>query len=167
MRTHGSADQLERRRRKAVALLDEEFSIAEVARRVGAAERSVRHWRQVYEQRGKGGLAAKPHPGKPCKLSARQREGLRKRLLNGARTEGFETDLWTCPRVLEVIRRRYGVEYHVDALPYVLKSLGFTCQKPQLKAVERDEAAIATWVVKDWPRIKKSRSARRSADIRR
>ncbi len=88
---------------------------------------------------------------------ALQRNGLRNWLLKGARSEGFDTDLWTCPRVKEVIRRRYGVEYHVDALPYVLKSLGFTCQKPQLKAAERDEAAVATWIARDWPRIKKSR----------
>lgn len=167
MRTHGSAEQLEQRRREAVALLDQGLSVAEVAKRVHAAQRSVRHWRQVTWERGEAGLAATPHPGKPSKLSARQREGLRKRLLKGARSEGFETDLWTCPRVKEVIRRRYGVEYHVDALPYVLKSLGFTCQKPQLKAIERDEAAIATWIAKDWPRIKKSRKTRRPAGVRR
>jgi len=167
MRTHGSAEELERRRRKAVALLSQGLSVAEVAKRVGAAERSVRHWRRTAEEFGEAALAATPHPGKSSKLSARQREGLRKRLLTGARSEGFDSDLWTCPRVKEVIRRRYGVDYHVDALPYVLKSLGFTCQKPQLKAVERDDAAIATWIAKDWPRIKKSHTATRQARIRR
>lgn len=167
MRTHGSAEQLERRRREAVALLDQGLSVAAVAKRVRAAERSVRHWRQTAQEFGEAALAATPHPGKASKLSARQREGLRKRLLKGARSEGFDTDLWTCPRVKEVIRRRYGVEYHVDALPHVLKSLGFTCQKPQLKAVERDDAAIATWISQDWPRIKKSRTATCPARIRR
>lgn len=78
--------------------------------------------------------------------------------MNGARTEGFDSDLWTCPRVRQVILRRYGVDYHVDSLPYLLKSLGFSCQKPQLKAVERDEEAIATWIARDWPRIKKNAS---------
>ena len=167
MRTHGSAEQLERRRREAVSLLDQGLSVAVVARRVGAAERSVRHWRQTAQVGGEAALAAVPHPGKPPKLSARQREGLRKRLLKGALSEGFDTDLWTCSRVKEVIRRRYGVEYHVDALPYVLKSLGFTCQKPQLKAVERDDEAIATWIARDWPRIKKSRSEAGQARLRR
>lgn len=141
--------------------------MAEVAARLGAAERSVRHWRQIVREQGEAGLAAKPHPGKPSKLTARQRAGLRKRLLKGARAEGFDSDLWTCPRVKEVILRHYGVEYHVDALPYVLKSLGFTCQKPQLKAAERDEAAIHTWVAQDWPRIKKSGSAGGAAGIHR
>jgi transposase len=167
MRTHGSAEQLERRRREAVALLDQGLSVAVVARRVRAAERSVRHWRQTAREQGEAALAAVPHPGKPPKLSARQRDGLRKRLLKGARSEGFDTELWTCPRVKEVIRRRYGVDYHVEALPYVLKSLGFTCQKPQLQAVERDDAAIAAWVAKDWPRIKKSRPTTGQARLRR
>lgn len=167
MRTHGSAEQLERRRREAVALLEQGLSVADVAKRVRAAERSVRHWRQTARECGEAALAAVPHPGKPPKLSARQREGLRKRLLKGARSEGFDTDLWTCPRVKDVIRRRYGVEYHVEALPYVLRSLGFTCQKPQLKAVERDDAAIATWIAKDWSRIKKSRAKAGEARFRR
>ena len=174
MRTHGSAEQLERRRRKAVSPSSEGRSVAEVARRVRAAERSVRLWRQRHREAGDEALAAVPHPGKPSKLSARQKADLAKRLLRGAEAEGFEGDLWTCPRVREVIRRRYGVGYHVDALPYLLKSLGFSCQKPRLKAAERDEAAAerdeaaaAQWVRKDWPRIKKSPPAAGPSRVRR
>jgi transposase len=155
MRTQGSAEELERRRREAVRLLESGLSAGEVARQLGVAERSVRHWRQLARERGDDALAAIPHPGKPSKLTTRQRNGLRIRLLNGARAGGFDSDLWTCRRVQQLIQRRYNVVYHVEALPYVLKSLGFTCQKPQLKAVERNDEAIASWVARDWPRIKK------------
>jgi transposase len=167
MSKQGRALQRQQRRLEAVRLLEQGWSPVSIAARFGVTDRAVRNWRDRYQADGTEGLADRPRRGKACKLSARQRQGLRKRLLKGARSEGFDTDLWTCPRVKDVIRRRYGVEYHVDALPYVLKSLGFTCQKPQLKAVERDDAAIATWIAKDWPRIKKSRAPASSARIRR
>ena len=158
---------MERRRRKAVGLLSEGLSVAEVARRVRAAERSVRLWRQRHREAGDEALAAVPHPGRASKLSGRQKADLVKRLVRGAEAEGFDGDLWTCPRVKAVIARRYGVDYHVDALPYLLKALGFSCQKPRMKAAERDEAAVAQWVRKDWPRIKKSPAARGPAGVRR
>jgi transposase len=82
------------------------------------------------------------------------------RLLKGAKANGFSTDLWTCSRIAELIERRYGVRYHVDHIPRLMASLGWSCQKPEVRAVERDEQAIQTWVSKDWPRIKKRRTER-------
>jgi transposase len=64
--------------------------------------------------------------------------------------------LWTCPRVAQVIRREFGVRYHVDHIGRLLRSLGFTPQKPERRARERDESAIQRWVKQDWPRIKKT-----------
>ncbi len=68
---------------------------------------------------------------------------------------GYPTDLWTCPRIAQVIHRRFGIRYHVDYLPRLLTSLGFSCQKPERRAIERDEPAIARWMQRDWKRIKK------------
>ena len=76
-------------------------------------------------------------------------------LLDGARAAGFATDLWTCPRVRRLIKDRFGVRYHVDSLPRVLRSLGFSPQKPERRASERDEERIRHWVRHEWPRIKK------------
>jgi len=165
MNTQGRALDRQQRRQEAVQLLENGLSSTAVAAQFGVTDRTVRNWRRRYVDDGAEGLADRPRPGKACKLSPRQRENLRKRLLKGAVSEGFDTDLWTCPRIQAVILRRFGVEYHVDALPYVLKSLGFTCQKPQLRAVERDEGAITTWIAQDWPRIKKSNSAAGPARI--
>ena len=66
----------------------------------------------------------------------------------GARSQGFDTDLWTCPRVKALIEREYGVSYHVDHIVRLLRSLGFTPQKPKRRAIERDEEAIARWIRK-------------------
>jgi transposase len=161
MRPHGSAEELERRRRRAIALLKAGHRQAEVARRVDAHPTSVKRWWEAYQKNGEGGLAAKPVPGRPSKLTTRQRKLLVARLLKGARANGFPTDLWTCPRIAKVIEERYGVHYHVDSIVRLMASLGFPAQKPEKQAAERDEERIARWVAKDWTRIKKSRKAAR------
>jgi transposase len=158
MRPKGNAAELERRRRRAVALLADGYSTADVAERVGTDPRSVRRWRQAYEEGGEEALMAVPPPGRPSKLSARHRRLVVRRLLKGAKANGFTTDVWTCPRIAEVIERHYGVRYHVDHIPRLMASLGWTCQKPEKRAVERDQDAISRWVSQDWVRIKKRRT---------
>ena len=158
MRPAGTPETLERRRHKAVALLAEGWSPVEVARHVHVDRRSVRRWRAAHDRDGPRGVASRPAPGRPSKLDAKARRRLEQLLLKGARASGFPTELWTCPRVGEVIRRTFDVEYHVDHLGRLLRSLGWSPQKPERQARERDEAAIRRWVKVDWPRIKKKRS---------
>lgn len=155
MRPKGSAQQLEQRRHEAVALSDQGLSSAEVAVGLGCTARSVRRWLEAYAERGPPALDAKPHAGRPSKLTARQKRALAKRLVKGARACGFATDLWTGPRIAALIRRLWGIQYHDAAMPRFLAALGFTCQRPEKQAAERDEEAIAGWVAQDWPRIKR------------
>ncbi len=157
MRTHGSAQQLEQRRRKAIALLREGCWPQEVVRRLGVSLRSLQRWRKAVEENGPKALVAVPHPGRASFLSDEQKEDLLERLVEGPQSQGFDTDLWTCPRVKVLIERLYGVSYHVDHVSRLLHHLGFTPQKPARRAVERDEEAIENWVQKDWPRLKKRR----------
>ncbi|MGW0552152.1 winged helix-turn-helix domain-containing protein [Streptomyces altiplanensis] len=35
--------------------------------------------------------------------------------------------------------------------------LGWSLQRPERRAVERDESEIARWIAHEWPRIKKGR----------
>ena len=155
MRPEGSGKQLERRRQRAIALLKEGRAPVEVARLVGVDRRSVRRWNAAYRMEGADALAARPVPGRPWKLSARQREQLEVMLLRGAAANGFESDLWTCPRVAQVIGRRFGIGYHVDHIGRLLRSLGWTPQRPTRRALERDEEGIQRWIKRQWPRIKK------------
>ena len=159
MRPFGSPEQLERRRLKAIELLGQGQQPVEVARTIGADRRSVRRWQAVYRQEGEEALRAKPAPGRPAKLAEAELGALREMLLEGAKAQGFPTDLWTCPRVADLIRRRFGVSYHPDHIGRLLKSLGFSPQKPQRRAIERNEEEIQRWVAEDWPRIKKNGAA--------
>jgi len=129
MRPHGSPKELERRRYKAVTLLRDGHSVNHVARRVAATPKSVRQWWREYTYNGAEGLKAKPARGRPSKLTVRQKRGLRQRLMRGARSQGFATDLWTGRRVQQLIDRCYGVEYHHCHVDWMLQQLGFSPSK--------------------------------------
>jgi transposase len=155
MRPTGSPEELQRRRERAIALLEEGRAPVEVAQIVGVARRSVRRWKSAYRQRGQSALRAKPASGRPLKLNTGERRRLERVLLKGARTAGFPTDLWTCRRIGQVVREQFRVSYHRAHVGHLLRSLGWSAQRPERRAVERDEEAIRRWVKVEWPRIKK------------
>lgn len=155
MRPKGSASELERRRQRAISLLDKGHAPVDVARMLDVDRRSVRRWKAAHRKRGAKGIEARPTPGRPPKLDRGQRRRLERLLLKGARAAGYESDLWTCPRIAELIVEEFGVRYHPDHIGRLLRSLGWSPQRPQRRAAERDEARIQGWVRKAWPRIKK------------
>lgn len=156
MRPKGEAAVLEARRRRALKLLKKGLSLNEVARRLGCAPSSVMRWRDAVEREGPKGLKVRPTPGRPPKLSAPERRKLEEVLLAGPRASGYRTDLWTTARVASVIRSRFGVRYHPDHVGRLLHQLGWSAQKPERRALERDEAAIERWKTRDWARVKKT-----------
>lgn len=155
MRMKGSAEALEERRRRALDLLRKEMSLHAVARRIGCAASSVKRWRDAWRRGGKSALRVRKSPGRPAKLTASQKKRLVRLLTRGAMAQGYRTELWTTARVAEVIEREFGVAYHRDHVGRLLHGLGWSHQKPERRAAERDERAIARWKQVDWPRIKK------------
>jgi transposase len=156
MRPFGDPKTLEKRRLKAVKLLKKGLLPGEIARRLGVDRRSVHRWLLAYRKDGVDGLAPVPAPGRPPKLSLKNRQKLARMLLKGATKFGYPTDLWTSARVVDLIRRHFRVTYHANHISRLLRSLGFSPQKPQRRARERDEAAIRGWVRSEWPRVKKT-----------
>jgi len=155
MRPKGSAETLEVRRLKGGRLLLEGKSVGEVSRLTGAASSSVSRWKQDLEQGGLEALKAKPHPGRPPRLTPQRKQELEEILLKGAGAAGFPTDLWTLARVAEVIEHQFGVKYHPGHVWYILRGRGWSCQKPERRARERDEEAIREWREKRWVQVKK------------
>jgi transposase len=168
MRPSGTAEQLEKRRRQAIALLQAGTPYREVAQRVAAALSSVVRWEQAYRQDKRNGLRARPIPGRPCRLSAKQQEQLKAVLLRGAGAAGYPTELWTLRRIGDVIRKRFGVRYSPVGVWALLRhGLRWSWQKPERRALQRDEAAIAQWRQVEWPRIKKRRAPARPSRVPR
>lgn len=156
MRPKGSAEALEMRRRIGVRLLQQGKGVREVSRLIGVAPSSVCRWKKALEQSGPEALRSKPHPGRTPRLTDEQKKKLEAILLKGAKAAGFATDLWTLERVARVIAQEFGVTYHPGHVWYILRGLGWSTQKPERRARERDEEAIATWRKEGWDKVKKS-----------
>jgi transposase len=157
MRTKGTPAELEARRLRAAELLSQGKGTSEVARLVGVTTSCVSKWKKTLRKRGPEGLRAKPLLGRKPRLNGSQKRRLVAALKRGAVAAGYDSDLWTCRRVRDVIGRTMGVWYDFNHVGRILHGLGFSVQKPEARARERDEAAIARWRPRDWPRIKKTR----------
>jgi transposase len=156
MRPEGSAEELEKRRRRAVALLKEGYSQTKVAKMVGSSQGSVSRWHKLALE-GDEALELKPHPGRERFLSEDQERTLEELLGKGAKAHGWQNDLWTCPRVKSLIEKKFDVDYHVDHVRKILvQRLGWTSQKPETRARERKEDEIEHWRTVDFPRLKKT-----------
>jgi transposase len=143
MRPIGTAEELERRRRRAVELVKRGESPTKVAYFLGCGRSSVYTWLKADREDARR-LAARPHPGPTPRLSDEQIGQLEGRLLQGARAQGWPNDLWSAHRVAEVIRRRFGVTYHVEHVRKLIRRrLEWSSQRPQKKARQRNEAKIA------------------------
>jgi transposase len=107
-------------------------------------------------------LRSRGPTGPAPKLSDAQLAKVKQALLQGAKTAGFETELWTLERVGVVICQLTGVRHHPGHVWKLLRQrLGWTLQRPKPRAIERDEQQVARWVAHEWPRIKKGQSRNR------
>jgi transposase len=156
MRPRGSAKVLEHRRRRALTLLKEGLSLNGVSRRLACAASSVMRWRNAFRRRGDQAFEVRSSPGRPPKLTSLQQRRLVRLLLAGPLAQGYRTDLWTTARIAEVIQKRFAVRYHPDHVGRLMHKLGWTPQKPESRALQRDEDAVARWKRQEWPRIKKT-----------
>jgi transposase len=154
--------QMAERRAEGVRLLQEgQKSQVEIAHHLGVSEATVSKWKKILERDGPEGLRPRKASGRPSKLSDTDKQKLDEILKQGALAAGFPTEQWTQGRVKEVIESEFGVHYHRDYISRLLHTLGWSVQKPDPRAIERDEELIQAWLSKDWLRIKKSAAARR------
>ena len=156
MGPHGSPQDLEMRRGKAISLLERKLSLREIARLIGCHASSVLRWRDAWRRGGRAALKAKPVPGRPPFLSQKQKRQLVDLLLQGAMAHGYCTELWTTLRIAAVIEQRFGVKYHRNHISKLLHQLGWSHQKPERRAIERNAADIEQWKRTVRPAVKKT-----------
>lgn len=160
---------LERRRLRALRLLDQGLNQSEVARRLGVGQQSVSRWAQ---QAAQGGIEALHFPGRAGRkpqLSTEQLTQLEQLLLDGPEAHGHPTPLWTCQRVVHLIHKQFGIRYHPGHVWKILVRLGWSPQRPVGRARQRDEPAIRQWRRRTWPAAKKKpakRGARSSSSTK-
>lgn len=154
-KTERQSELLQRRRLRAGRMLRRGVAQAEVARRVSVTRTTVSQWNAQLQSGGLEALKRRPR-GRPAGLESSQRRELMQALKAGALAEGFPTDLWTLPRVGQLIERRFSRSYSESQVWRILVALGFSCQRPSGRALERNEAVIQRWKQTRWPVLKKT-----------
>lgn len=150
---------LEQRRTQAGRLFGAGERLAAVARKLHVSRQSVSRWFRQWKGGGTTALRGAGRAGRRPRLHADQLQQVDLALRQGARANGFNTDLWTLPRVSRVIEQVTGVDYHAGHVWKVLRSMGWTLQRPARRARERNDEAIRQWVAGRWPAVKKKRGA--------
>jgi transposase len=85
----------------------------------------------------------------------------------GPEAAGYRTSLWTCRRIVDLIRHHFHVVYHPDHVGRLLRACGFSPQRPQPRAKERDDRRVREWLHRDWAGVKKTPPPRRPPDLPR
>jgi len=153
MRPYGKSEQLAKRRTRALKLLESGKLVKEVAKTIGVTERSIRYWQE--EARNPKDRSNIRPPGHPSHLTAEQLKALEKELLKGAYEQGYAEDYWTLDRIARLIWEKFQVRYHPSSVWHIMKRMGWSNQRPQRQALQRDDEKIRRWKRYVWPRIKK------------
>ena len=150
----------EGRRLRAWALRAKGWSQRRIAEALGVTAGAVSQWMRRGREGGEAALKSRPRPGAEPKLTAEQRAQIPVLLAQGAEAFGFRGEVWTAKRVATVIRREFGVRYHPNHVGKLLRSAGWSVQRPIERASQRDEAAIEAWRTERWPALKRGPTRR-------
>jgi transposase len=150
-----SRDDRERRRAKAAVLFKKGVSHAEISRHLSVTPAAVTQWRRAYAHGGRKALLSKGPSGFPSKITPEKRARFKREILKGPLSHGYPTNLWTLPRLGALLTKIVRVKFSDAWVWNIVRELGFTPQKPQVKAAERDEQAIRGWRTATLPKLKK------------
>ena len=124
----------QKRRLEAGVLFAQGLRPAEVARRLGVSRQAASRWYSAWMTGGETALLA------------------------GPKASGYTTEIWTLARIAAVVWKQFRVRYHRGHVWKLLGELGWSCQRPEARARERDEERIRRWLKHRWPAIKKRRA---------
>ncbi len=146
-------EALAKRRKQAIGWYRKGKTQYWIAKYLGVSFEAVRKWVDAYEAGGVKGLRSLGKPGPKPGLSAMDRKKIKAAIVKGPRAEGYATDLWTLGRIAKLIREKTKRQFKTTHTWRIVVSLGFSCQKPERRAKERDEEAIKNWRLRSFPPV--------------
>src|SRR6266511_3513693 len=157
-RQRAARERVERqaRRERAAELFAQGRTQAEVARRLDVSRQSASRWHTRWQADGTTALRTRGPTGRRPKVPDTALEPIQQALLEGALAHGFTTDVWTLDRIAVLIQGLTGIRLSNPSVWRLLRErLGWSVQRPERQATERDQEAIQHWVADEWPRSKK------------
>jgi transposase len=153
-----SAQTEEWRRFRALELHRAGWTGRAIADALGVVPGAVSNWLRWVRAGGLEVLRSRrQQTGKRPKLTNEQHQHLLTLLSQGAEAHGFVGERWTGKRVARLIKREFGMTYHPEYIPRLLRSLGWTPQQPVSQASQRKAAKVEQFKA-EWDAVKKGRS---------
>lgn len=141
-------------RQQAIKAVREGQSVKNVAASFGVNPRSVFRWLADFASGGQNALLAKPIPGRPSKVSAEELEWIAKAVRDNTPQQfKFEFGLWTLSLIRHLINRQFKKELSVSTVHRLMRTLGFSAQKPLYQAWQQDPVLVRTWETETYPAI--------------
>jgi transposase len=139
----------------AILSFSEGYTIVAIADILNVGVSSIYEWIKKFLSKGLSGLRDKCSPGRPAKLTKKQRKQLANLIDKGPEASGFISSCWRSPMIQELILREFGILFSVHYISELLKNIGFTFQKARFVAAAQDEVARQKWLQAEWPKILK------------
>lgn len=152
-----SHDILEHYRFRAIELYKKGKKINDIADFFGVHRCAVSHWITAYKRHGKKALKSKKAKGAEYKILNEELKNILSMLNDDATIYGFETPLWTCKRVQQIIIKKFNKKIHTTNIMRLFKKLRLSPQKPERFAFQKDRKAVRKWLREEWPKINKHR----------
>jgi transposase len=136
-------------------VIKEKESPEKVAKEYGYNRTNIYRWLETHRKKGYRGLRYKKPVGRSKDLTTTEIRRLKAYLSKDPRQLKFHFGLWTVKMIRKLVKEKFGKEYGISGMHNLLKSIGYSYQKPLLRASQRNPEAVAKWKKEEYPRIKK------------
>lgn len=155
-RSH-SHEFLEGCRLRATELYKKGEMINDIAYFLGFHRGVISKWISLFKKQGKKSLLSRKAIGPNYKISKDELKNIVSMLNKDATDYGFETPLWTCKRVRQIIFKNFGKSIHRTNIMRLFKRINLSPQKPERVAFQKDKKAVKKWFEEEWPKIQELR----------
>jgi len=84
-------------------------------------------------------LNRKEGTGRPPKIDPEKVSWILELTMDDATKHGFETDFWTCSRILKVFMKKFNIKVSIDTIQRLLTKAGFSYHKPEKRYYDDEE----------------------------
>jgi transposase len=151
-----SHEKLEYIRIRAIRAVEKDKrSPEEVIKTFGLHRSNIYKWLKIYKEKGLKGLISKKSTGKQPIVTDKEKRIIEKLLIKNPLQLQFDFGLWTLEMVQLLIKKRFKKEVSIWTVSRILKSIGFTKQKPLFRAYQQDPVKVEQWLNEAYPFIAK------------
>ena len=141
------------RRISVLVMIGERMALSVILAIWGISQQTIYNWMKALLTEGWEGLVYRTSPGRPPRLTRRQKRQLSEMIKAGPEAAGYPTGCWSSVLIQDWISQKFHVLYNRFYVCELLRNLGFSRQKARFVSDHLDEEARRRWMKEEWPKI--------------